>query len=194
MNRNIFFISSLLIFLICSYAINNWIKIIDVPNAQSVYMSNKKSKIRKVKVHHKKAKDNYIFSKMMANDKQSLIDAVITNHPKFWEANSEVGITEGFDSKFDGLVQGIIKNEDLNIDYRGSKKSGNIQRFANNINKQLYQLWLRCEYDNLVKFISTLEKDNRIYNIEELKIKNPIQKNSPGVEVSMKVFEINIGN
>ena len=48
--------------------------------------------------------------------------------------------------------------------------------------------------DNLVKFISTLEKDNRIYNIEELKIKNPIQKNSPGVEVSMKVFEINIGN
>ena len=55
-------------------------------------------------------------------------------------------------------------------------KSGNIQRFANNINKQLYQLWLRCEYDNLVKFISTLEKDNRIYNIEELKIKNPIQK------------------
>ena len=55
-------------------------------------------------------------------------------------------------------------------------------------------MWLRCEYDNLVKFISTLEKDNRIYNIEELKIKNPIQKNSPGVEVSMKVFEINIGN
>ena len=98
-----------------------------------------------------------------------------------------------FDSKFDGLVQGIIKNEDLDIDYRGSKKSGNIQRFAITL-INVYQLWLRCEYDNLVKFISTLEKDNRIYNIEELKIKNPIQKNSPGVEVSMKVFEINIGN
>ena len=196
MNRNIFFISSLLIFLICSYAINNFVKIIhiDEPNVGSVYMNDKKEKIRKVKVYHKYAKDKYIFSKMMANDKQSLIDAVITNHPKFWEANTELGIYEGFDSKFDGLVQGIIKNEDLDIDYRGSKKEGNIRKFANNINKQMYQLFLRCEYDNLVKFISTLEKDNRIYNIEELKIKNPIQKNSPGVEVSMKVYEINIGN
>ena len=192
MNRNIFFISSLLIFMICLYAINNWVKIIDVPNAESVYMSNKKSKIRKVKVYHKKAKDNYIFSKMMANDKQSLIDAVITNHPKFWEANSEAGIYEGFDSKFDKLVQSIIKNEDLDIDFKRSIKLGTA-RYANNINKQLYQLEFSCEYDNLVKFVSTLEKDNRIYNIEELKIKNPIQKNSPGVYVHMKVNEINIG-
>ena len=36
-------------------------------------------------------------------------------------------------------------------------------------------------------------KNDRIYNIEELKIKNPIQKNTPGVYIHMKVNEINIG-
>jgi len=45
----------------------------------------------------------------------------------------------------------------------------------------------------LIAFVSTLEKNDRIYNIEELKIKNPIQKNTPGVYVHMKVNEINIG-
>ena len=60
MNRNIFFISSLLVFLLFTYGINNWVKIIDNPNAKSVYMNNKKNKIKKVKIYHKKAKDNYI--------------------------------------------------------------------------------------------------------------------------------------
>ncbi len=193
MNRNIFFISSIILFLIVMFALNNWITIIDNPQAESVYMSNKKSKIKKVKVYHKAAKDNYIFSKMMANDRQSLIEAVIKNHPKFWGANSKEGIYEGFDSKFDKLIQNIIKEQDLDIDYKRSIKLGNA-RFSNNINKQLYQLEFICEYDNLVNFISTLEKNDRIYNIEELKIKNPIQKNTAGVYVHMKVNEINIGN
>ena len=45
MNRNLFFISSIILFVITLYALNNWIAIIDVPQAKSVYMSNKKSKI-----------------------------------------------------------------------------------------------------------------------------------------------------
>tara|TARA_B110000263_G_C15300154_1_gene507546 strand:- start:1886 stop:2467 length:582 start_codon:yes stop_codon:yes gene_type:complete len=192
MNRNLFFISSIILFAITLYAINNWIVIIDAPQAKSVYMSNKNAKIKKVKAYHKAAKDNYIFSKMMTNNRGSLIDAVITNHPKFWHSNTKEGIYEGFDSKFDKLIQNIIKNEDLDIDYKRSIKLGN-SRYANNINKQLYQLEFICEYDNLVAFISTLEKNDRIYNIEELKIKNPIQKNTPGVYIHMKVNEINIG-
>tara|TARA_B000000475_G_scaffold30335_1_gene23069 strand:- start:623 stop:1204 length:582 start_codon:yes stop_codon:yes gene_type:complete len=192
MNRNIFFISSVILFIIALYALNNWILIIDKPQAQSVYMNNKNKKIKKVKVYHKAAKDNYIFAKMMANNRGSLINAVIKNHPKFWESNTIEGIYEGFDSKFDKLIQNIIKNQDLDIDYKRSIKLGNA-RYANNINKQLYQLEFICEYDNLVAFISTLEKNDRIYNIEELKIKNPIQKNTPGVYVHMKVNEINIG-
>jgi len=192
MNRNLFFISSIILFVITLYALNNWIAIIDVPQAKSVYMSNKKSKIRKVKAYHKAAKDNYIFSKMMANNRGSLIDAVIKNHPKFWQPDTKQGIYEGFDSKFDKLIQNIIKKQDLDIDYKRSIKLGNA-RFANNVNKQLYQLEFICEYDNLISFIATLEKNDRIYNIEELKIKNPIQKNNPGVYVHMKVNEINIG-
>ena len=192
MNRNLFFISSIILFIITLYALNNWIAIIDVPQAKSVYMSNKKSKIRKVKAYHKAAKDNYIFSKMMANNRGSLIDAVIKNHPKFWQSDTKQGIYEGFDSKFDKLIQNIIKKQDLDIDYKRSIKLGNA-RFANNVNKQLYQLEFICEYDNLISFIATLEKNDRIYNIEELKIKNPIQKNNPGVYVHMKVNEINIG-
>ena len=62
MNRNLFFISSIILFAIALYAINNWIMIIDVSQAKSVYMSNKNSKIAKVKAYHKSAKDNYIFS------------------------------------------------------------------------------------------------------------------------------------
>jgi hypothetical protein len=192
MNRNLFFISSIILFVITLYALNNWITIIDAPQAKSVYMSNKKSKIRKVKAYHKAAKDNYIFSKMMANNRGSLIDAVIKNHPKFWQTNTKQGIYEGFDSKFDKLIQSIIKQQDLDIDYKRSIKLGNA-RFANNVNKQLYQLEFICEYDNLISFIATLERNDRIYNIEELKIKNPIQKNNPGVYVHMKVNEINIG-
>ena len=192
MNRNIFFISSIILFIIVQYAINNWVLIIDQPQASSVYMSNKKTKIKKVKTFHKAAKDNYIFAKMMANNKESLINAVIKNHPKFWEFSTTQGIYEGFDSKFDKLIQSIIKDEDLQIDFKRSIKIGN-SKYANNITKQLYQLEFSCEYDNLVKFISTFEKNDRIYNIEELKIKNPIQKNTSGVYVHMKVNEINIG-
>ena len=144
MNRNLFFISSIILFVITLNALNNWIAIIDVPQAKSVYMSNKKSKIRKVKAYHKAAKDNYIFSKMMANNRGSLIDAVIKNHPKFWQSDTKQGIYEGFDSKFDKLIQNIIKKQDLDIDYKRSIKLGNA-RFANNVNKQLYQLEFICE-------------------------------------------------
>lgn len=192
MKRNLFFISSIILFIIVSYAINNWVAIIDKPQAKSVYMKNKKEKIKKVKIFHKAAKDNYIFAKMMANDKENLINAVIKNHPKFWTFNTKQGIYEGFDSKFDKLIQGIIKDKDLDIDYKRSIKLGN-SRFSNKINKQLYQLEFVCEYDNLVSFITSLEQNDRIYNIEELKIKNPIQKNTAGVYVHMKVNEINIG-
>ena len=64
-------------FLIGLYAFNNLISIIDVPLASNVYMNNKTQKIKKVKVYHKAAKENYIFSKMMENNKGGLINAVI---------------------------------------------------------------------------------------------------------------------
>ena len=145
-----------------------------------------------LKTFHKAAKDNYIFAKMMANNKESLINAVITNHPKFWDANNQNGIYEGFDSKFDKLIQNIIKEEDLQIDYKRSVKLGNA-RYADNIQEQLYQLDFNCDYKDLVAFIAALEKNDRIYNIKDLKLKNPLQKNIAGINVHMKVNEINIG-
>ena len=73
MNRNIFFISSIILFFIALYALNNWVLIIDRPQAKSVYMNNKNKKIKKVKAFHKGAKDNYIFAKMMANNRGCLL-------------------------------------------------------------------------------------------------------------------------
>ena len=178
-----------MMFLIGLYAVNNWISIIDVPLASNVYMNNKTQKIKKVKVYHKAAKENYIFSKMMENNKGGLINAVITNHPKFWEKS---GISAGFDSKFDDLVQNVIKENKLNIDYKGSTKLGK-GRYADK-KTQLYQLSFRCEYEDLIVFISELEKNDRIYNVEELKIKNSLQKNNAGIMVNMKINEINLGN
>ena len=171
MKRNLFLISSIILFMFGLYIIHNWILIIDKPEATSVYMSNKEKKIKKVKIFHRSAKDNYIFAKMMANNKESLINAVITNHPKFWDTNNQNGIYEGFDSKFDKLIQNIIKEGDLQIDYKRSIKLGN-SKYANNIQEQLYQLDFNCDYKDLVAFIAALEKNDRIYNIEELKIKN----------------------
>jgi len=191
MNRNLILFSTLIFFLIGLYSIDNWISIIDVPKARNVYMNNKEKKIKKVKIYHKAAKENYIFSKMMENNKGSLINAVIKNHSKFWQINNKSGIFEGFDSKFDQLIQSVIQNNKLKIDYRGSTKLGK-GRYADK-KTQLYQLSFRCEYEDLLVFISEMEKNDRIYNIEELKIKNPLQKNNSGIIVNMKINEINLG-
>ena len=191
MNRNLILFSTLLFFLIGLYGINNWIPIIDISKAEDVYMSNKEKKIKRVKIYHKAAKENYIFSKMMENNKGGLINAVITNHSKFWQINNKSGIFEGFDSKFDQLIQSIIKDNRLKIDYRGSTKLGK-GKYADK-KTQLYQLSFRCEYEDLLVFISEMEKNDRIYNIEELKIKNPLQKNNSGIVINMKINEINLG-
>tara|TARA_B100001250_G_C19776338_1_gene779720 strand:+ start:1043 stop:1624 length:582 start_codon:yes stop_codon:yes gene_type:complete len=192
MNRNLSLLLGIFIFWLGLHAIHNWVLIINQPEADNVFMFNKKDKISKVKNFHKAAKDNYIFAKMMANNKESLINAVITNHPKFWNANNQSGIYEGFDSKFDKLIQNIIKKEDLQIDYKRSIKLGNA-RYVDNIQEQLYQLDFNCDYKDLVAFITVLEKNDRIYNIKDLKLKNPLQKNITGINVHMKVNEINIG-
>ena len=152
MNRNLILFSVLIVFLIGLYAINNWVSIINVPKAKNVYMNNKEKKIKMVKIFHKAAKESYIFSKMMENNKDGLINAVIKNHAKFWEVNNNSGIFEGFDSKFDALVQSIIKDNNLNIDYKGSDKLGK-GKYAEK-KTQLYQLSFRCEYEDLLVFIS----------------------------------------
>ena len=191
MNRNLILLSTLVVFLMGIFIIDNWIPIINISQAKDVYMFNKKSKIKKVKAYHKAAKENYIFSKMMENNKGGLINAVIKNHSKFWQVNNKSGIFEGFDSKFDQLIQSVIQNNKLKIDYRGSTKLGK-GRYADK-KTQLYQLSFRCEYEDLLVFISEMEKNDRIYNIEELRIKNPLQKNNSGIRVNMKINEINLG-
>tara|TARA_Y100000746_G_C15305349_1_gene367410 strand:+ start:96 stop:680 length:585 start_codon:yes stop_codon:yes gene_type:complete len=193
MNRNLFLLAGVILFWFSLHAIYNWIPIINQPQAQDIYMNNKNQKIRKVEIFHKAAKDNYIFAKMMANNKGTLINAVIKNHPKFWEIDNNGSVKEGFDSKFDKLVQNIIVESNLDIDYQRSIKLGN-SRFADDIQKQLYQLDFNCEYKDLVAFIAALEKNDRIYNIKELRIKNQLQKNNAGITVHMKLNEINIGN
>ena len=163
MNRNLILFISLLILFIGLYAISNWIPIINNIQAKNVYMHNKDKKIKMVKIFHKSAKENYIFSKMMENNKGGLINAVIKNHSKFWQINNKSGIFEGFDSKFDQLIQSIIKNNKLKIDYRGSTKLGK-GKYADK-KTQLYQLSFRCEYEDLLVFISEMERNDRIYNI-----------------------------
>ena len=144
-----------------------------------------------VKIFHKNAKENYIFSKMMENNKGGLIDAVIKNHPKFWE-NNKNGISVGLNSKFDLLIQSIIIDNNLKFDLLSAEKLGK-GKYADK-STQLYQMQFKCEYEDLIILISELEKNSRIYNIENLTVKNPIQKNYSGVDVTMRLSEINLGN
>ena len=173
------------------YAISNWVPIINKAQAKNVYMNNKDKKIKMVKIFHKNAKENYIFSKMMENNKGGLIDAVIKNHPKFWE-NNKNGISVGLNSKFDLLIQSIIIDNNLKFDLLSAEKLGK-GKYADK-STQLYQMQFKCEYEDLIILISELEKNSRIYNIENLTVKNPIQKNYSGVDVTMRLSEINLGN
>ena len=156
-------------------------------------MFNKKQTINRVKQFHEKSKEDYIFAKMMANNKDGLINAVLKNHPKFWVINNDAGVYEGFNTKFDKLIQNIIKDNNIDIIIQSSSKVGDLRRMADNIEQSLYQLEFNCEYEALIAFITALEKNDRIYNIHNLKIKNNFQKNIQGINVTMKLFEINIG-
>lgn len=193
MKRNLILFISIIVFLLAGYLINNKVSIIDVPIASDVYMYNKKNKIENVKNFHEDAKKSYIFSKMMENNKDGLIEAVITNHPKFWE-NNKNGIAVGLNSKFDLLIQNIITENDLKFDLRVVDPISGTKRDKDKT-YQLYRLKFYCEYEDLIVLISELEKNSRIYNIEDLTIKNPISKGgNPGIEVRMIVSEINLGN
>ena len=189
MKRNLILLISIILFWFGLRMIYHSILIIDHPKVSEVYMNNKDEKIDRVEMIHNIAKEGYIFAKMMANNNESLINAVISNNPKFW-INEE--IREGSDSKFDKLIQSIIRTNKLDIDYKGSIKLDNYE-LADNIEKKLYQLNFNCEYEDLISFVSAIEKNDRIYNISELKVGNPLQKNISGVHVHMKVNEINIG-
>tara|TARA_B100000614_G_scaffold1632_2_gene1741 strand:+ start:5161 stop:5742 length:582 start_codon:yes stop_codon:yes gene_type:complete len=191
MNRNLILFISTIVFVVAVYIINNIVTIIDVPIANNVYMYNKKNKIKGVKNFHEDAKKTYIFSKMMENNKDGLIDAVITNHPKFWQ-NNKNGIKVGLNSKFDLLIQSIISDNDLKFDLKGLDPISGTKKDKDKT-YQLYRLTFNCEYEDLIILISELEKNNRIYNIDDLLIKNPISKGNPGIEVRMLVSEINLG-
>ncbi len=193
MNRNLILFISIILFFLGVYVINNMIQIINVPIAKNVYMYNKEVKIDNVKNYHDNAKETYLFSKMMENNKDGLIDAVITNHPKFWD-NNKNGIVVGLNSIFDQTVHNIISENDLKFNLQSIEPITGTKRDRDKT-YQLYTLNFNCEYEDLVVFISELEKNSRIYNIEDLTIKNPISKGDiPGVKVSMRVSEINLGN
>ena len=194
MKRNIFLISAILFFWLGLYLIYNHVSIIDkAPFAKKTYMFNKKKTINRVKQFHEKSKEDYIFAKMMANNKDGLINAVLKNHPKFWVMNNKAGVYEGFNTKFDKLIQNIIKDNNIDIIIKISRKVGDKRRMADNIEQSFYELVFDCEYEALIAFITALEKNDRIYNIHELKINNNFQKNIQGINVIMKLFEINIG-
>ena len=58
--------------------------------------------------------------------------------------------------------------------------------------EQEYLLHFRCTYEDLVVILYNLEKNDRMYNIKTLSIKNLLQQDKPGVSVDMKISEINL--
>jgi len=190
MNRNLILLASIFLFLFGLRIMHHSILIINDSNSpKKVYMENVSDKVDMVKAKHEMVKKRFIFAEMMADNDESLINAVMKNNPNFWI--NEI-IREGSDSKFDKLIQTIIRTNKLDINYKGSLKL-RVEKKDQNIQKQLYQLNFSCEYEDLISFVSALEKNDRIYNIEELRIKNSLQKNISGVYVHMKVNEYNIG-
>ena len=197
MNRNLILFSILMCFLIITYAINNWISIINAPPmAKDVYMHNVENKIKRLKSAHTTANDQNIFAKMMKNNKGGLIKAVTENHPTFWKSNDADEINEGFNVKFDRLFSRIVSDNEIILLERKidlitkNNKYSTGEKTAKK--EQEYLLHFRCTYEDLVVILYNLEKNDRMYNIKTLSIKNLLQQDKPGVSVDMKISEINL--
>ena len=64
MNRNLILFLILMCFLILTYAINNWVSIInEPPMAKDVYMHNVETKIKRLQSAHSAANDQNILAK-----------------------------------------------------------------------------------------------------------------------------------
>ena len=157
-------------------------------------MHNKEKKLKLIEKYHKKVKDDYIFSAMMADDKNDLIKAVLINSPKFWYIqDGQNSRAEGADTKFDNMILRIIEDNGIKIEYEGSEQLGSIAPDKNNIIQNIYSVEFTGDYEEMVAFITAVENDDRIYYIKSLTIKNPFQKNYIGVHVQMQLYETNLG-
>ena len=103
MKRNLFLLCSIILFWIFSYAIHNWILIID-----DAYMSKKDDKIVFINLQYIKAKDSNLFSAMIADGKDQIIKIVTNNHSNFLE---EASVEES--KKVNDKLVNIINNEGL---------------------------------------------------------------------------------
>ena len=175
MNRNLILFLILMCFLILTYAINNWVSIInEPPMAKDVYMHNVETKIKRLQSAHSAANDQNIFAKMMKNNKGGLIKAVTENHPTFWESNNEYEISEGFNVKFDRLFSRIVSDNEIILLERKLDLINKNSRYSTGEKtakkEQEYLLHFRCTYEDLVVILYNLEKNDRMYNIKNLTI------------------------
>ena len=186
MFRNLILLSLLILFWIGLHAQYHWIPIYK-NKSQEIYMidvSSENTKIETMKSNHKKARDQFIFTEMIANNNETIVNSLRENTKRFWNDK------EGLNSKFNKFIKNTLLELDLKIDYRGSKTVKVLAKAG--FEERHYKVDLECEYEDLIVFIAEIEKNNRIYNVEKLEIINSPQKNISGIKVELTLSEINI--
>ena len=193
MIRNLILVVLILLFWLGQNIIYNSVSIISHEKTDidgvSVYMYNKDYKIQQVEKRHTLAKSNYIFTKMIANNNEGIVNSLVKNSPRFL-----IGNEVGPNVKFNKFIEEIKRDLNLNIDFKSSIAVPGKPKTKAGFNERYYELDLYCEYEDLVAFVSEIEKSDRIYNIIELVIKNSPEQNFTGIIVEMKLAEINIGS
>ena len=187
MIRNIILLFLLILFWIALHAQFHWITVYE-NKSDKIYMADlfpkNKAKIKKMEKKYTEARNDFVFTEMIANNNEGIVNSLRKNTKRFWSDK------EGLNSKFNKFIKNTLLELDLNIEYRGSKTMKVLAKAG--FEERHYRVELECEYEDLIAFIAEIEKNDRIYNVEKLEVINSPQKNIAGIKVELTLSEINI--
>ena len=134
----------------------------------SILFDNKISKIRDLETKHKNVNEKYITAQILSKS----LDKVYTIFESNLSSSKKDKKNEEASMEFLKELTDITENLEINLDQivPGRKeKKGKTIRIP-------YKIQFRCDYEKLGEFITKLENNNRIIEIDELIIKNNIEK------------------
>ena len=185
MIRNLILSLVIILFLFGLHAEHHWISL-DESNTIAMFdvYPVKNQKIIEIEEVQDTARNKLVFTEMIADNNEGIVNALRKNTKRF--RNDK----EGLNSKFNKFIKNILLELNLNIEYDASKFIKSLSKAG--FEERHYTVNIKCEYEDLIAFIDAIERNERIYNVEKLKIINSPQKNISGIKASITLSEINI--
>ena len=156
LKRNIALLSICLIYLVLNFSLT------------SVLFENKIDEISRLESEHKDVNEKYITAQILSQSLEKVYTIFENNLStgKKDEKNKEASMV--FLKELTDIMERLNINLDQIIPGRKEKK-GKILKIP-------YQLQFKCDYEKLGEFVTELEKNNRIILIEQINLKNDIEK------------------